>query len=142
MRFIKKDNSTEKLKQLITELHDHRHELAKEKKILNLFLNDGIVYLVDLETHEILFMNKQGEKEYGEWENKSCMDVIECNENECLECSRLSNNNNNFDNELIFRKRIVNRNNKKLLIKESSFEITNGAVRKVKLEQVIDITDL
>ncbi len=38
---------------------------------------DALVYVSDIDTHELIFMNGYGEQHWGEWRNKRCWEVLQ-----------------------------------------------------------------
>jgi len=138
----KKENTTKKLAELIKELHNQKYKLNRDKILLDLFLSDGIVYLIDIDTQDMLFMNEKGIAEYGEYEGKQCLDVLNHDLLRCENCIINSKNSkHNFDKEIKFERKIVKDKGEIYLSRESNFKIVNGQERHLRLVQTINITE-
>jgi hypothetical protein len=76
--FKKKEEPFDRLENLMIELHSANKRLLENNTIFRAALNIGNVYIVDIETHTILFANDRLKKQFGnDIEGKVCFEVFQ-----------------------------------------------------------------
>ncbi len=107
-----------------------------------------LVYVADIETREILYMNKAGREVFGEYEGKLCHKLFQGKDERCSYCSTEKLCEEEFyewihKNEVtgrtyILRDKLVNWNGRKAQM-EIAFDITESELHKQDLEMRLDM---
>lgn len=68
----------------ISEQKQAQDALTREYKRFSTVLDtlDALVYVADMDSYDLLFMNAYGKKLFGEYEGKKCFEVLQANQNE------------------------------------------------------------
>jgi len=134
------DRSAEKLRALIENLHAQRFEVEKESKILNAFMNEGVVYMTDMDTNELLFVNEEAEKYFGENAvGKKCYSVLQNRNAVCPFCTNdIIKSQEGKVYSWVFKNEVIKRI---YLVRDLYLRLTNGRERHIRVEQAIDLTE-
>ena len=67
----------ERLENLLQRLVTKQLDAQKDKAILDAVLEDGVVYMTNMQTNEIIYLNKNGKKLFGDAEGKVCYEIFQ-----------------------------------------------------------------
>ncbi|RUT79085.1 hybrid sensor histidine kinase/response regulator [Ancylomarina longa] len=127
----------------ITNRKKSEEALSKSKNIFERVMNNmnALVYVADIKTHDLLFMNQKMIERFGDFTNKKCYQVLQ--EGQKSPCSFCNNNliaNNGIPTGLHTWEFQNTKNNKWYYISDIAMEWIDG--RMVRFEIATDITEL
>lgn len=117
-----------------------RQSNERIKNIMNSI--DAFIYVADIKTHELLFVNEHFKKEIGDIEGKKCWELIQDNQNSpCVFCNNSDLIDDNGVPIGVVRREFQNTvNNRWYQCADRAIEWSNGEL--VRLEIALDITEL
>ena len=116
--------------------------LKKEKEQMFLLFNhlEAPIYVVDMETYEILYMNKAGKEDFGEIHGETCWDVMHPGQSEaCSFCPMPELKE--ADTPLLKKREEYYHKEKKIWYQRTDTVIDWPDGRRVKLTVAFDVTD-
>ena len=140
-KLFNNDGATEKLDNLIQQLENIISQRIADRELMKALLENDVVYLTDMDTNELIFLNKAGQKLFGEdYKGKKCYKVLQNLDKPCPFCTNATlRTQPGVALTWVFQNTITKRI---YLLQDVYIRVENGKTKNIRFEKAIDITHL